>query len=51
MSISLQEFAYDLSDTIKEMQLEYAAVVSLMILCVNIGIKILFGGLKKRFSI
>ena len=34
-----------------QMQLEYAAVVSLMILCVNIGIKVVFGGLKKRFSV
>lgn len=31
-----------------QMQLEYAAVVSLMILCVNITIKVLFGSLKKR---
>lgn len=31
-----------------QMQLEFAAVVSLMILCINIAVKILFGILKKR---
>ena len=33
-----------------QMQLEYAAVVSLMILCVNVAIKAVFGGLKKKIS-
>lgn len=33
-----------------QMQLEYAAVVSLMILCVNILIKIVFGCLKKKWG-
>ena len=33
-----------------QMQLEYAAVVSLLILCVNIGVKTIFGMLKKKLN-
>lgn len=49
-NISNKPIALMINQFEAQMQLEYAAVVSLMILCVNVVVKIVFGILKKKFN-